>query len=91
MMVVNLCISGRQTSEVASEMDLDRSMVQRWVREYREYDKNSFKGNGNSVMTSEQEEIAKLRKELHQAQIERDILKKAVSIFSRSDSKNLNL
>lgn len=91
MMVVNLCISGRQTSEVASEMDLDRSMVQRWVREYREYDKNSFKGNGNAVMTSEQEEIAKLRKELHQAQIERDILKKAVSIFSRSDSKNLNL
>jgi len=90
-MVVNLCLSGRQSKEVALEMDLDRSMVQRWVREYNTYNDNSFKGNGNAVMTSEQEEIAHLKAELHRAQTERDILKKAVSIFSKSDSKNFNL
>ena len=91
MMVVNLCQSGRIAREVAEEMDLDRSMVQRWVREYHTFDGNSFQGNGNPVMTTEQEEIARLKAELRQAQIERDILKKAVSIFSKSDNKNFNL
>jgi len=41
-------------------------------------------------MTEEQKEIAKLKKELRDAQLERDILKKAVSIFSRSDGKYSN-
>jgi len=90
MMVVNLCLSGKQSKDIAAEMDLDRRMVQRWVREYQQYEDNSFKGNGHPVLTSEEAEIARLRKELRQAQIERDILKKAVSIFSKSDSKDLN-
>ena len=88
-MVVNLCLSGRDIKEVASEMDLEKSMVGRWIREHHTYAGNSFKGNGNAVMTTEQEEIVRLTAELKQAQIERDILKKAVSIFSRSDSKSM--
>ena len=91
IMVVNLCQSGRKASEVATEMGLDPGMVSRWVREYNRFDDNSFKGNGNPVRTSLEEENAQLRKELRQAQTERDILKKAVSIFSKSDSKNMNL
>lgn len=91
MMVVNLCLSGRKPSDVAKEMELDSGMVGRWVREYGVYKKNSFQGNGNPVRTTEQEEIARLKAELKQTQIERDILKKAVSIFSKSDSKNLIL
>ena len=42
-------------------------------------------------MTDEQKEIARLNKELREAQLERDILKKAVSIFSKGDSKFSNL
>lgn len=38
-------------------------------------------------MTAEQREIAQLKKALKEAEIERDILKKAVSIFSKSDNK----
>ncbi len=90
LMVVNLCLSGKKASEVASEMDLDRSMVQRWVRQYQQNDENCFGGNGNLALTPEQEEIANLKKELREVKIERDILKKAVCIFSKSDSKNLN-
>lgn len=91
MMVVNLCLSGRRSLDVANELGLDRSMVQRWVREYNSYENNSFQGNGNPVRTAEEEEIARLKKELRQAQLERDILKKAVSIFSKSDNGNMNL
>jgi len=41
-------------------------------------------------MTEEQKEIARLKKELRDAQLECDILKKAVSIFSRNDGKYSN-
>jgi transposase len=42
-------------------------------------------------MTEEQKEIARLKKELRDAQLERDILKKTVSIFSKNDCKYSNL
>ncbi|QZE15236.1 transposase [Halosquirtibacter laminarini] len=90
-MVVNLCLSGKSTSEAASDMDLDRRMVYRWVREQTQAKENSFKGNGNPVRTAEQEEVTELKAELRKTQIEQDILKKAVSIFSKSDSTNINL
>jgi transposase len=38
-------------------------------------------------LTAEQLEIRRLQKELKEAQLERDILKKAVSLFSKSDGK----
>ena len=38
-----------------------------------------------------EKENARLRKELRDAKMERDILKKAVSIFSKSDGKSTNL
>lgn len=91
LMVVNLCLSGRPAADIAEEMGLERSMVSRWIREHKRYQENSFQGNGNPVRTSEEEEIARLKAELRQMQIERDILKKAVSIFSKSDGKNSNL
>jgi transposase len=42
-------------------------------------------------MTDEEREIAQLKKQLREAQLERDILKKAISIFSKGDGKYSNL
>ena len=91
LMVIHLCLSGKSASSVAEDMGLDKSMVRRWVREHNKYQDNSFQGNGNVVMTDSEQEIARLKKELKQVKIERDILKKAVGIFSKSDSINTNL
>ena len=41
-------------------------------------------------MTEEEAEVARLRKELANMTIERDILKKAVGIFSKSDGRYFN-
>ena len=90
LMVINLCLSGKSVSSVAEDMDLDKSMVCRWVREHNKYQDNSFQGNGNVVMTDSEQEISRLKQELKQVKIERDILKKAVGIFSKSDSINMN-
>lgn len=89
-MAVNLCYTGKTASQVAMELGIRSELVSRWKREYEANKEGSFSGHGKPVMTDAEKEIARLKKELKEAQTERDILKKAVSIFSRSDSKNTN-
>lgn len=86
-MIVELHQSGKSSREIARDFDLPSDMVRRWSREHLSRGSGSFSGNGISTFTGEQREIAELKKALKEAQIERDILKKAVSIFSRTDNK----
>lgn len=89
-MAVNLCLTGKSTKEVAEELGIRAELVRRWKREYEQFDSGSFSGHGKANMSAEQKEIARLKKELKDAQIERDILKKAISIFSKGDNKYSN-
>jgi transposase len=82
--------SDKCASEVARELGIKPDLVCRWTREYLANKEGSFSGQGNMNLTPEQREIAQLKKELQEVKIERDILKKAVSIFSRSDGKSTN-
>ncbi len=89
-MAVNLCLTGKSASEVARELGVRSDLVSRWKREHDQFKEGSFSGHGNENMTDEQKDIARLKKELLEAQLERDILKKAVSIFSKGDIKSTN-
>jgi transposase-like protein len=42
----------------------------------------AFSGRGNPALTDEQRRIRELEKKLKNAELERDILKKALAIFS---------
>lgn len=86
-MVVELHKSGKSASEISRDLDIPTDMVRRWSREFSFSGNSSFAGNGKQILTAEQREIAQLKKALKEAEIERDILKKAVSIFSKSDHK----
>lgn len=88
LMAVNLCQSGKPIKEVAEDLNIRPDIVHRWKRELEQYGAVSFSGHGNIILSPDQKEISDLKKALREAQIERDILKKAVSIFSRNDSKN---
>tara|TARA_R110000868_G_C10823757_1_gene758819 strand:- start:885 stop:1199 length:315 start_codon:yes stop_codon:yes gene_type:complete len=90
LMAVNLCLSGNSTKEVAEDLGVRPELVRRWKREYEQYSEGSFSGHGNANLTTDQKEIARLKRELRDAQEERDILKKAVRIFSKGDSKYSN-
>jgi transposase len=90
LMTVELCLSGKSTTEVATELGLRPELVSRWKREYEQRKEGSFSGHGKPALSVEQAEIAKLKKQLREAEIERDILKKAVSIFSKNDGKFFN-
>jgi transposase len=68
---------------VAKELDIPTDNLRRWKREYNEGKYNSsFKP---PMKSREEVENMELRKALRDAELEREILKKALSIFSKSD------
>ena len=81
---------GVTVKSVAERFDISDAMLYNWRSKYLKYKDDSFSGHGNKTMTAEQRENARLKKELKEAQLERDILKKAISIFSKGDSKFTN-
>lgn len=87
IMAVNLCATGKSTKVVAQELGIRVELVRRWKRENDNLGSCSFPGNGKVVLTDDQKEIKRLTKELRESRLEADILKKAVSIFSKSDNK----
>ena len=53
-----------------------------WTKEFKEQGEKSFPGSGSLKPCNE--ELFRLRKELADVKQERDILKKAVAIFSKT-------
>lgn len=90
LMLVDLVGSGKTRKEVSEEFDVPSDLVSRWCREFSKYETGSFSGNGNANMTEDQKEIARLKRDLEDARIERDILKKAIGIFSKGGSGSIN-
>ena len=83
--VVLLRDSGRPLTQVASELGLEPSVLRRWRSLANGAGQAAavVRPGGAAVAASaEQMEIRFLRRELERAQMERDILKKAVGIFS---------
>lgn len=73
---------GKPTSEVAKDLGMNPNVIYRWVRQYREDSENSFPGKGHQKPA--EEELRKIKKQLADVTEERDILKKAISIFSKT-------
>ena len=86
---VELSYARGNVSAICKELDVPLSVLHRWRRESVEYGKNSFPGKGRPKLTDDQREISELKRALKDMQLERDILKKAISVFSASDRKSL--
>jgi transposase len=84
---VELSYSRANVVELANELNIRPELLYRWRSEFASYQGKSFPGNGIPKMTEEESEVSLLKKELAEMRMERDILKKAVSIFSKSDGK----
>lgn len=79
--ILELRRSGKRTSELSKEYNVSMTSINRWSRLYDTKDNTS----DISASIEDKAKIKALEKELLNTQIERDILKKAVSIFSKSD------
>ena len=82
---VQLSKERKNLSELARELGIYPAQLYKWCKEVEEFGAGSFPGNGNLKQTPEQERISILEKKLKDAELERDILKKAIGIFSKSD------
>ncbi len=64
---------GLNISQAAQDLDISRSVPQRWKRQFKPDPVHSFPGQGN--LKSEAEELRRLRLENARLRQERDILK----------------
>lgn len=69
-------------TQVADELNVKRDTLKRWKKQYQS---GKMQFNGKVLKSTEEMDMLRLRKALHEVTLERDILKKAVSIFSKSD------
>lgn len=75
--------SDKSMREIASDLGINESMLRHWRVKYQDMGESAFPGHGKQNLTAEEAEIKRLKKELEIVKEERDILKKAVAIFSK--------
>lgn len=73
---------GLTGKQVCQDLGVGHSSLMRWLREYRENGKNAFPGKGKLLPLDE--ERRDLEKRLRRAEMERDILKKAIAYFAQT-------
>jgi transposase len=73
--------SGKSIAQVARELGISDTSIHQWRKELAEHASQAFPGSGHQTM--QEEELRRLKRENEVLKQERDILKKAVGIFSR--------
>ncbi len=71
----------RSASEIAKDLGISEWALYRWKQEYQKDPEHAFPGKGH--LKPEDDEMKRLQKENAILKEERDILKKALAIFSR--------
>ena len=79
----------KSVRELSKELDIHDVTLYSWLRKHKEDQEEAFPGEGKSKASDE--ELRKLRKQLSDVTEERDILKKAISIFSKDQKKSTYL
>ena len=72
---------GFNVSEAARNIGIHHSSLRRWKRQLESAGNQAFPGKGN--LSSDKEELNRLRKENKRLRMERDILKKATAFFAK--------
>lgn len=79
---VNLVLEdGQKSGTVAENLGIPVSTLRYWIWQYKQDTANCFPGKGH--LKPEGEEMRQIKKKLADVTEERDILKKAMAIFSR--------
>lgn len=68
---------GYKISEAARSLEIGDNLLRRWKREFEE------DATGDSLSVDEREELKRLRKEVRNLRMEKEILKKASAYFAK--------
>ena len=74
--IVDLYESGKTIADLSREYGVGHTNIRNWINKYQKITTSTGEITNN-------DEILKLKKELQQVQLENEILKKAVAIFSK--------
>jgi transposase len=74
---------GKSLAKVAKDLDLTPSSLGLWVEQARADKGKSSRG---TLTTEEKEELSRLRKEVRELRLEREILKKAAAFFAKENA-----
>ena len=80
--VVQACQPGISCAQVARELGIGPNVLSRWKREAEAAGGKAFGGTGKP----QDEELAKLKRELARVKKERDFLREAATFFARESS-----
>src|ERR1051326_2833148 len=70
---------GKSVSQVGGDLDVAQSVIGNWVKQAR-----ADRSQGKTGLTTEERaELSRLRKEVRELRMERDILKKATAFFAK--------
>jgi len=75
---------GHKATEVARSLGIKANQLYSWKHKFSDQGEKAFPGKGHLT------ELAALRRQLREVEMERDILKKAVGIFSKPTDNGLN-
>ena len=71
--------------DLAEQYGIHANTIYKWRDKYFQEQGILPPGQDPPKLSDQEREIARLKKQLREAQLERDILKKAISIFSKKD------
>lgn len=74
---------GYTITNAARSLDVNRSVLQRWIKEFESDDGDGHAFRGNGKLTPEQAEIRRLTEENRRLKMEKEILKKATVFFAK--------
>jgi transposase len=77
--------SGKSAAEIERDLGIGQGCLSRWKKKFQENGKEAFPGQGH--IASDQERIRELERENEILRQERDILKKAVAIFTHPNKR----
>ena len=75
--------SEKSVAEVARDLGISHHNLTHWRTQYRRRGELAFPGHGKERLTPQEEKVRRLQKELNDVTQERDILKKALAIFTK--------
>ena len=76
---------GNTQSKIERDLGISQGIISRWKRELRKDGDQAFPGKGR--LKPDDDEVRRLKRENERLRTERDILKKAVAIFSEDPNK----
>ncbi len=80
--------SGKSAAEIERDLDIGPGCLSRWRQQLLDDQDHAFPGHGR--LMPDQARIRQLERENAMLRQERDILKKAVTIFSRPNKRDSN-